>query len=118
MVAEPVPLAEAVAAYVAADTGPVVTIATARRWAAEAAADAYERGWDEGRVNLIGDEKRAQVALIRLFRESAPVGRWLLLCGPCRRNGRRVGCRRCQNRTRETFGQPHEDDFTGKGDAA
>lgn len=102
-----------VAAYLAADTGPQVTIATARQWAADAARDAYEQGWDAGRLDLIADEKRAQTGIVRALRESAPPPeRWHVCCGPCRRSGHRPGCGRCEDRTQATFGQPHPDDDT------
>jgi hypothetical protein len=101
-----------VAEYLAADTGPQVTIATAGQWAADAARDAYERGWEAGRLDLIADEKRAQVGIVRALRESAPPPeRWHVCCGPCRRGGHRLGCGRCEDRTQATFGQPHPDDY-------
>lgn len=37
--------------------------------------------------------------------------RWTVLCGSCRRNGRRDDCTRCEVRNRETFGLPHPDDY-------
>ena len=105
------------AALVAADPGPVVSLETARRWAAAAAADGYERGWNAGRLDLIADDKQAQVGLVRVFRELAPPpDRWRVLCGPCRRGGpnrHRPVCPRCEWRTRETYGQPHPDDRPG-----
>jgi hypothetical protein len=124
-VSDPVPMAgaaewcELAAALVAADPGPQVTIATAQRWVAEAAADAYEAGWNDGRLDLIADEKSAQVGIARVLRESAtPALRWHVCCGPCRRGGHRPGCPRCEDRTRETFGRPHPDDFPGLDGAA
>ena len=39
-------------------------------------------------------------------------------CGACRRTGHRAGCERCEDRIRETFGQPHPDDYVSGGEAA
>jgi len=111
-----------VAALVAADPGPQVTLAMARRWAADARADGYEAGWDAGRLDLIADEKRAQVRLVRVLREFAPPrDRWRVLCGPCRRGGPnryRPKCPQCEWRTRATFSTPHPDDWAGQGGEA
>jgi hypothetical protein len=108
-----------VAALVAVDPGPQVRIATAQLWAARARAEGYEAGWNRGRLDLIADEKRAQVGIVRALREAAPpASRWHLCCRPCRLGGHRPGCPRCQDRTLENFGQPHGDDFTGLDGAA
>jgi hypothetical protein len=39
-------------------------------------------------------------------------------CGPCRWGGHRAGCERCEDRIRQTFSQPHPDDYIGGGVAA
>jgi hypothetical protein len=39
-------------------------------------------------------------------------------CRGCRRAGHRAGCERCEERVRETFGQPHPDDLVGGGAGA
>ncbi len=40
--------------------------------------------------------------------------RYHVCCAGCRRDGHRAGCVRCVENCRETFGQPHPDDFPGQ----
>lgn len=37
--------------------------------------------------------------------------RWHVCCRACRRTGHRDGCPRCEDRTRDTYGHPHVDDY-------
>jgi hypothetical protein len=107
------------AAYLAADAGPMVPLAAARRMAVESARTGWSAGWDTGRLDLRADEKHAQTGIVSALRESAPPAcRWHVCCGPCRRGGHKPGCRACKDRTRDTFGQVHPDDFPGRGEAA
>jgi hypothetical protein len=108
-----------VAALIAADPGLQVRIATAQQWAAEARAEGYEAGWNDGRLDLIADEKRAQVGIVRALREAVPPAfRWHVCCRSCRLSGHRPGCRSCEDRARESFGRPHPDDYRGQDGAA
>jgi hypothetical protein len=75
--------------------------------ALDAARDAWRGGYQAGFLAAIEAVKRAQHAAL------ADVGRWIVLCGQCRRNGRREDCQRCEVRTPGTFGLPHADDFRG-----
>jgi hypothetical protein len=83
-------------------------------------------GVDEGRalaeaelLEEIGAEKRLQLGIVRALSEAAPPAfRWHLCCKRCRRSRHRPGCRDCEDRTRETFGDPHPDDFAGRDGTA
>jgi len=113
-----VQLAEAVTAWLA-DTRVMVPLELAVDWARHARADAYEAGWSAGRLDLIADEKRAQMGIARALRDSAPPPfQWHVCCRACRLGGHRPGCRSCEDRTRETFGEPHPDDYRGQDGAA
>lgn len=70
----------------------------------------------EGYAEAVADMKRADRGIVKTWRELSETerARWLRLCGECRRAyGRRPGCQRCEYRTRETYGEPHPDDYPG-----
>jgi hypothetical protein len=74
-----------------------------REMTEEAAASAYERGLREGYLLAVADFKAFQQGVVRdaeLERR-----RWHLCCRRCRLEGHQDGCRDCEDRTRETFGQ-------------
>lgn len=79
--------------------------------ALEARRDGYRTGYAAGWIAAFKAVKRAQHQAVTDLETECE--RWLVLCGPCRRNGRRERCDRCEHRTRETFGQPHPDDYQG-----
>jgi hypothetical protein len=62
-----------VAAHLAADPGPTVTVDLARRWAAEAYDLGHTAGVDAGRLQVITEMKAAQHEVHNLLRDSAPV---------------------------------------------
>ena len=67
----------------------------------------------------IDQEKRLRSGILQALSDSRPpAGRWHLCCPACRRGGHRGGCRDCQDRTRETFGDPMRGDFPGLGSVA
>lgn len=83
-----------------------------RQLAVEAWQDGYELGLVDGAAAQATAYKRA---LLGRYRDAQlEAARWTVLCGPCRRNGRRDGCTRCEVRTREDFGRSHPDDFQGQ----
>lgn len=76
-----------------------------------------ERAHSEGRAEAIAEIKAVHDGLADTWGRMAPdVNPWLVLCGSCRRNGRRGGCRDCRDGDRSAFGLPHPDDFPGLGD--
>lgn len=40
--------------------------------------------------------------------------RWHVCCRSCRQTGHRDDCGRCEDRSHETYRQPHPDDFQGR----
>jgi hypothetical protein len=68
--------------------------------------------WQAGHAAAI---KGVQHELVDALGELAAVQarRWHLCCPPCRRGGHRGGCRDCQDRTRETFGEPFAGEYPG-----
>jgi len=98
-------------AVVAALADPSDEVELRRLLAVEFGREQYRGGYAAGWIAAVKSIKAAQHrALADLETECE---RWLVLCGPCRRNGRRERCPRCEHRTRETFGQPHPDDYQG-----
>lgn len=74
----------------------------------QAALSAYERGFEDGAVEAVRAYKAAQHGIYRdALTERA---RWHLCCRRCRLNGHRDGCTDCEDRDRETFGQPSPDE--------
>jgi hypothetical protein len=69
--------------------------------------DQYAAGWHDGVLAY----KRAEHGIVDDLRREA--ARWHLCCRECRLAKHRPGCMQCQGRTRETFGQPHPDDYPG-----
>jgi hypothetical protein len=107
------------AAWLAAmDPEPQVSLGTARQWAAQARADGYTEGWDAGAVAGVAALKAQQHDIVTDWR--AYLRCWHVCCRECRRaqpgarRCERQGCRRCQVRTRETYGLPHPDDYPGQ----
>lgn len=88
---------------------PSLETAYRNRLVREAYEAGRERGYGEGVEAMAGAYKRGlKRAYVSAQREAA---RWTVLCRPCRLNGRREGCTRCEIRTPATYGQPHPDDF-------
>jgi hypothetical protein len=105
-----------VAELLAAETGPLLELETARQWAAAAFRRGYDAGVHDGYVAALADMKRAQHDLVDSVRDE--VARWHLCCRDCRRVGHQPGCTRCEGRTRATFSRAHPSDFPGRVDAA
>ena len=72
-------------------------------------------GYGLGYVAAIEDVKAAQHGIYEVLRHCHEVGtaRWHVCCGRCRLHGHRTGCTACQQRTPDTMGQEHPDDYTG-----
>jgi hypothetical protein len=75
--------------------------------------EAYERGLEDGyaagAVAMAESYKRGLKRTVAKARLEA--ARWLVECRSCRTNGRRDGCTRCEIRDRETYADPHPDDY-------
>lgn len=87
-----------------------------REMVADARLAAYRAAYDRGYVDGIECRKRVEHQLVDALKEEAETKRrrWHLCCPACRRcGGHRAGCRDCQDRTLETFGQPWHGDYTG-----
>ncbi len=65
--------------------------------------------WSAGYAAAVGDIKRAEHGIVGAQRQQRHP--WHLCCRSCRLRGHRNGCTRCEDRTRETFGNPHPDDY-------
>jgi hypothetical protein len=89
--------------------------ATCRELTLDAAQAAYTQGYWCGYHRAISEVKATEHELVRVIGGLAETlkARWHLCCLDCRRGRHRPGCRRCQDRTRETFGQPYPGDYTG-----
>jgi hypothetical protein len=83
-----------------------------REMTEQTAAAEYERGMREGYLLAVADFKAFQHGIVK--DAEAERRRWHLCCRRCRLEGHRDGCPDCQDRTRETFGQP----FPGEPDSA
>lgn len=91
--------------------------AICRQMVTAASAAAYERGLHEGWLDAIADLKAWQQGVVRDAEQERR--RRHLCCPRCRLAGHRNGCRDCEDRDRETFGQPMRGDFPGReGQAA
>jgi hypothetical protein len=85
--------------------------------------EAFERGrtlgYDEGFAQAEQDMERRWQEIARLVARGCPAhgeieaARWHVCCRPCRLSGHRKGCTDCEDRARETFGQPHPADSSG-----
>jgi len=104
------------AAYLA-DTEVRIPLALAVEWTKQARADGYQVGWSAGFLEAVADEKRAQTGIVRALRDTAPTtpDTWMVRCGNHRRglSGRCGPTGWCERRTRQTYGEPHTDDFAG-----
>jgi hypothetical protein len=71
--------------------------------------------WQAGHAAAIAEIKGVQHELVDALGELGEIQRrrWHLCCIPCRRAGCRAGCRACQDRTRETFGEPFAGEYPG-----
>jgi hypothetical protein len=91
---------------------PLAEIELRRRLAREAyeraAADVRERSLAEGYLLAVEDIKGAQHDVYRDALLEAR--RWHVCCVRCRRRGHREGCPDCEDRNRETFGCPVDDE--------
>lgn len=97
-----------------ADTG------TAAGLAYRLAVEAYTAGFGDGRRDGIQDTIDWYKRLLTNTVADAQLEqrRRHVCCGPCRRSGHRPGCTRCEDRSRETYGNPHPDDYPGQDGAA
>jgi hypothetical protein len=99
---------------------PAVDVAYRRQLARETWRDGYERGhrdgYEHGARLLEAQWPAVVVPLLRNRPDHAEVeaARWHVCCAACRRDGHRRGCPRCEDRSRETFGRPHRDDYRGR----
>lgn len=90
----------------------------AARLAGELAAEAYDRGYQGGYergARVLSAEWPSVVApLLAEWPDHAELvrRRCHVCCRECRRGGHRDGCARCEDRTPETYGTPHPDDYT------
>jgi hypothetical protein len=79
--------------------------------------EAYREGWQDGARDqysagyaaAVGDMKSAQHAVLPELQ--LEIRRWHVCCRSCRLGGHRDGCTRCEDRTRQTFSNPHSDDY-------
>lgn len=81
--------------------------------ARESFAAGYAEGLADGAVGAAAAIKAAQHGCYANAQLEAR--RWHVCCKECRRRGHRDGCTRCEDRDRETFGEPHPDDYN-RGD--
>jgi hypothetical protein len=93
-------------------------------WALHAAErEGFERGrtlgHDEGFAQAERDMAQRWQEVARPVARGGPAhgeieaARWHVCCRPCRLGGHRRGCADCEDRTRETYGQPHPADSSG-----
>lgn len=82
---------------------------------------AYAAGYADGRADERTEADRAWAAqpAARFVHDGPGLAelearRWHVCCRRCRGSGHVAGCGNCEDRTRETFGRPHKDDFTGR----
>jgi hypothetical protein len=116
----PAGIGDLVAAYLA-DDRPAVPLSLAREWARQARQDGYDAGHTAGYLAAVGETKRVHAELAAGLAASAPqtAVTWTVRCGRHRR-GLRGPCGpagRCERRTRQTYGQPHPDDYPAQGAA-
>jgi hypothetical protein len=76
-------------------------------------------GYERGQVDGVMEFKAYYHGLVEDF--AIECRRWHVCCRACRRAipgkrrcDRQAGCPRCQVRTRETYAQPHPDDYAGQ----
>lgn len=72
------------AAYLAADPGPVVPLGLARQWAAEAYDRGHADGIEAGRLAVVAELKAAQHELHDVVKDSVPV--WAMHAAALRRS--------------------------------
>lgn len=83
---------------------------------AQLAREAYRDGYDEGFSAGAAAQAAAYKAVLTGVFRSAQLEqrRRHVCCAPCRRTGHRNGCTRCEDRSRETYGNSHPDDYPGR----
>lgn len=95
-------------------------------WAARLLAaerDAYRRGYGDGfsggAEHAWGERRALPPVIAGVGQTLAGVTRrrYHVCCRTCRRTGHRDGCRRCQDRTRDTVGGRHPEDYRGRDGA-
>jgi hypothetical protein len=87
-----------------------------RQLCREVGSDAYARGYRDGyerraRVLEVEWPQVVKPALDAPDHTEAERRRWHVCCRRCRLDGHRRECLRCEDRTRETYGDPHPDDY-------
>jgi len=90
---------------------PSAELAYRRVISRDAARDGWRGGYAAGFLAAVEQIKAAQQQAVASLQLEAL--RNTVLCRSCRTSGRRDDCTRCEVRTRETYGQPHRDDFKG-----
>ena len=86
-----------------------------------AARAAYRAGYVDGRADerIAADRTWAAQPPVPLpagpALADAEARRWHVCCRRCRLGGHRYGCEDCEDRTRETFGEPHRGDRPAGG---
>ena len=78
---------------------------------ADGARDQYSAGY----AAAITDVKSAEHDLVGALRQDQHP--WHVCCRRCRLGGHQNGCGRCEDRTRQTFGARHPDDYPKAGAA-
>lgn len=75
--------------------------------------DMYERGHNDGYAAGVTAMATAYKRWLLGEYDHAEIERrrWHVCCRRCRREGHRDGCMRCENRTRDTYSDPHVDDY-------
>ena len=98
-------------AVVAALADPADEVELRRLLAVEFGRDGYRQGYSAGWLAAVAMLKRLQHGLVA--EAAIEVVRWTVSCREHRITGYAGDCPRCEVRTRETFGQPHPDDYQG-----
>lgn len=96
------------AALLAALPDPVAEASLRKQYAREEYKRGRADGWNAGYLAALADAKRAQHQMVADL--ELELARWHVCCRSCRASGHRDGCRECETRIRETFGEPHRDD--------
>lgn len=81
-------------------------------------ADGYRIGYRLGAHDYSADWQQTILPILERVADSpAPADRdrrrWHVCCRPCRRTGHQPGCPDCEDRTRDTYSDPHPDDYPG-----
>lgn len=78
--------------------------------------ESYQLGYEDGyAAGAVAMAESYKAAILRRYADARLEAlRWTVLCGRCRRNGRRDGCTGCEVRDPISYGKPHPDDFQGQ----